>query len=46
MIKVKYKGIKTDIPSDTYISKIGNIVDDVKNTTFEVFFDDIKIFKK
>ncbi len=45
MIKVKYKGIKTDIPSDTYISKIGNIVDDVKNTTFEVFFDDIKIFE-
>ncbi len=45
MIKVKYKSIKTDIPSDTYISKIGNIVDDVKNTTFEVFFDDIKIFE-
>ncbi len=45
MIKVKYKDIKTSIPSDTYISKIGNIVNDVRNTTFEVFFDDIKIFQ-
>lgn len=31
--------------NDSYISKIGHIVDKVTNVNFEVMFDDIKIFE-
>ncbi len=43
--KVKYKNIKTDIPSNTRISKIENVVDKDKNVTFEVIIDNRNIYE-
>lgn len=43
--KVKYKNIKTDIPSNTRISKIENAVNKDKNVTFEVIIDDKNIYE-
>ncbi len=45
MFKVKYKNVKTDIPSDTRISKIENAVNKDKNVTFEVIIDDKNIYE-
>lgn len=43
--KVKYKNVKTDIPSNTRISKIENAVNKDKNVTFEVIIDDKNIYE-
>ncbi len=42
--KVKYK--KIDTTSITFaLSKISNVIGNVKNVSFKVFFDDIKIYE-
>lgn len=45
MYKVKYKNVKADIPSNTRISKIENVVDKDKNVTFEVIIDNRNIYE-
>ncbi len=45
MFKVKYKNVKTDIPSNTRILKIENAVDKDRNVTFEVIVDDKNIYE-
>ncbi len=45
MFKVKYKNVKTDIPSNTRILKIENAVDKDRNVTFEVIIDDKNIYE-
>lgn len=42
--KVKYKKIDTT-PITTTLSKINSVIGNVKNVSFEVFFDDIKIYE-
>ena len=42
--KVKYKKIDTT-PITSTLSKINNVIGNVKNVSFEVFFDDIKIYE-
>lgn len=41
---IKFKKISKEVNRD-YISKIGSIVDKVRNVSFEVFFNDIKIYE-
>lgn len=43
--KIKYKNVKTDIPSNTRISKIENAVDKDRNVTFEVIIDNKNIYE-
>lgn len=45
MFKIKYKNVKTDIPSNTRILKIENAVDKDRNVTFEVIIDDKNIYE-
>lgn len=45
MLKVKYKSVKTEVPDDTYISKIESVIGKVKNVTFEVSLEDMKIYE-
>lgn len=42
--KVNYKKIDTT-PITSPLSKINNVIGNVKNVVFEVFFDDIKIYE-
>lgn len=42
--KVKYKKIDTT-PITFTLSKISNVIGNVKNVSFKVFFDDIKIYE-
>lgn len=44
MKDIKYKEINTT-PIISPLSKIGNVIGNVKNVVFEVFFDDIKIYE-
>lgn len=43
-MEVKYKKIDTT-PITSPLSKINNVIGNVKNVVFEVFFDDIKIYE-
>ena len=45
MENIKYKPINTT-PITSPLSKINNVIGNVKNVVFEVFFDDIKIYKR
>lgn len=45
MKKIKYKKIQTEISNDTYISKLASIVEKVKNVTFKVVLEDIKVYE-
>ncbi len=44
MKNIKYKKIDTT-PITSPLSKINNVIGNVKNVVFEVFFDDIKIYE-
>lgn len=44
MKEVKFKKIDNNV-NRNYISKIGNIVDKVRNVSFEVFFDNINVYE-
>lgn len=44
MKNIKYKKIDTT-PITSPLSKINNVIGNVKNVAFEVFFDDIKIYE-
>lgn len=42
--KINYKKIDTT-PITSTLSKIGNVIGNIKDVVFELFFDDIKIFE-
>ncbi len=44
MENIRYKKIDTT-PITSSLSKINNVIGNVKNVVFEVFFDDIKIYE-